>query len=64
MICQLSHFPHYKDHSKVSEGKQWYDFINEFDPQNEDFKPKLKDIWTIIFTSGTTGDPKRCCSYL
>ena len=51
-------FPHYKDHSKVSEGKQWYDFINEFDAQTEDFKPKLKDIWTIIFTSGTTGDPK------
>ncbi|SVA78623.1 uncharacterized protein METZ01_LOCUS131477 [marine metagenome] len=51
-------FPHYKDHSKVSEGKQWYDFVNEFDPQTEDFKPKLKDIWTIIFTSGTTGDPK------
>ncbi len=51
-------FPHYKDHSKVSEGKQWHDFINEFDPQTEDFKPKLKDIWTIIFTSGTTGDPK------
>lgn len=51
-------FPHYKDHSKVSEGKQWYDFINQFDPQTEDFKPKLKDIWTIIFTSGTTGDPK------
>lgn len=51
-------FPHYKDHSKVSEGKQWYDFINQFDPQTEDFKPKLNDIWTIIFTSGTTGDPK------
>ena len=51
-------FPHYKDHSKVSEGKQWYDFIDQFDPQTEDFKPKLKDIWTIIFTSGTTGDPK------
>ena len=51
-------FPHYKDHSKVSEGKQWHDFINEFDAQTEDFKPKLKDIWTIIFTSGTTGDPK------
>ena len=51
-------FPHYKDHSKISEGKQWYDFINEFDAQTEDFKPKLKDIWTIIFTSGTTGDPK------
>ena len=51
-------FPHYKDHSKVSEGRQWYDFIDQFDPQTEDFKPKLKDIWTIIFTSGTTGDPK------
>ena len=51
-------FPNYKDHSKVSEGRQWYDFIDQFDPQNEDFKPKLKDIWTIIFTSGTTGDPK------
>ena len=51
-------FPNYKDHSKVSEGRQWYDFIDQFDPQTEDFKPKLKDIWTIIFTSGTTGDPK------
>ncbi|MFL2637097.1 MAG: AMP-binding protein [Flavobacteriaceae bacterium] len=51
-------FPNYKNHSVVDTGHQWYDFINKFEPQTEDFKPKLKDIWTIIFTSGTTGDPK------
>ena len=51
-------FPHYKDHSKVSTGHQWHEFINKFDAQLEDFKPNLKDVWTVIFTSGTTGDPK------
>ena len=51
-------FPHYKDHSKISTGHQWHDFLNKFDPQTENFIPNLKDIWTIIFTSGTTGDPK------
>ena len=50
--------PHYKNHSVVSEGKQWFDFINSFEPISENFQPKLSDIWTIIFTSGTTGDPK------
>ena len=51
-------FPHYKDHSEVKEGKQWFDFINSFEPMSENFQPKLTDVWTIIFTSGTTGDPK------
>ena len=51
-------FPNYKNHSKVEVGHQWHDFINKFDAQTEDFKPNLKDIWTVIFTSGTTGDPK------
>ena len=51
-------FPQYKDHSKIEVGHQWHDFINKFDAQTEDFKPNLKDIWTVIFTSGTTGDPK------
>ncbi|MDB0069219.1 AMP-binding protein [Flavobacteriaceae bacterium] len=51
-------FPQYKDHSKIEVGHQWHDFINKFDAQNEDFRPNLKDIWTVIFTSGTTGDPK------
>ncbi len=51
-------FPQYKDHSKIEVGHQWHEFINKFDAQTEDFKPNLKDIWTVIFTSGTTGDPK------
>ena len=51
-------FPLYKDHSKIEVGHQWHDFINKFDAQTEDFRPNLKDIWTVIFTSGTTGDPK------
>ncbi len=51
-------FPHYKKHSKIDVGEKWFDFINRFDPQSDDFYPKNNDIWTIIFTSGTTGDPK------
>ncbi|MBK56435.1 MAG: AMP-dependent synthetase [Flavobacteriaceae bacterium] len=51
-------FPHYKNHSKIDFGEKWFDFINRFDPQSDDFYPKNNDIWTIIFTSGTTGDPK------
>ena len=51
-------FPHYKDCSKISEGHQWFDFINKFEPQQEDFYPDHSDMWTIIFTSGTTGTPK------
>jgi len=51
-------FPHYKNHSKIDVGEKWFDFINRFDPQSDDFYPKNNDVWTIIFTSGTTGDPK------
>jgi len=51
-------FPHYKEHSKINTGYQWHDFINKFNAQTHDFVPDLKDVWTIIFTSGTTGDPK------
>ncbi len=51
-------FPHYENNSKVEEGYQWDEFINRFSPQEEDYHPKLSDIWTIIFTSGTTGNPK------
>ena len=51
-------FPHYKGCSEISVGHQWFDFINKFEPQQEDFYPNRNDIWTIIFTSGTTGTPK------
>lgn len=51
-------FPNYKGHSNITEGHQWFDFINQFEPLQEPHKPKLTDVWTIIFTSGTTGSPK------
>ena len=51
-------FPHYKNHSKILKGEKWFDFIERFEPQTENFQPNLNDVWTIIFTSGTTGDPK------
>ena len=51
-------FPHYEGFSQINEGFQWFDFINKFEPQTEDYSPNMNDIWTIIFTSGTTGSPK------
>ena len=51
-------FPHYENNSKVDDGFQWHEFINKFSPQEENYHPKASDIWTIIFTSGTTGNPK------
>ena len=51
-------FPHYEGNSKVNEGYQWDDFINKFEPQTENYYPLKDDVWTIIFTSGTTGDSK------
>ena len=51
-------FPHYKGCSKIDEGHQWHAFINQFEPLEHPHQPKLNDTWTIIFTSGTTGNPK------
>ena len=51
-------FPHYNGCSKIEEGHQWEAFINQFKPLETPHQPKLSDTWTIIFTSGTTGNPK------
>ena len=51
-------FPHYEGNSKIDRGYQWNDFINQFEAQKENYHPNVDDIWTIIFTSGTTGNPK------
>lgn len=51
-------FPHYEGNSLVEEGEQWHTFINRFEPLAGNYYPELEDIWTIVFTSGTTGTPK------
>ncbi len=51
-------FPHYKGCSKVTRGFKWHDFINSYEPIQNPNIPKLSDLWTIIFTSGTTGNAK------
>ena len=51
-------FPNYKGYSVVDRGDQWFDFINRNEPLDKPHIPKLSDLWTIIFTSGTTGNPK------
>lgn len=51
-------FPHYKGGSKVEVGEEWNDFMNRFEPIEGEPSAGLDELWTIIFTSGTTGTPK------
>lgn len=51
-------FPHYKGNSKITEGHQWNEFLDKFEPMQESPIPALEDLWSIVFTSGTTGTPK------
>ena len=52
--------PHYKGNSKVTEGQQWSEMMAKHQPLTDDEVTQIymDDIWTIIFTSGTTGTPK------
>ena len=54
----LIKFPHYDGCSNVTKGHEWFDFIDSHEPMQNPNKPKLSDLWTIIFTSGTTGNAK------
>ena len=51
-------FPNYAGCSKVDIGHKWHEFIDKHEPITNPHNPKLSDLWTIIFTSGTTGNPK------
>jgi len=51
-------FPKYTDHSVIEKALQWKDIMTDFEPLKEVQKPNMDDIWSIIFTSGTTGTPK------
>jgi long-subunit acyl-CoA synthetase (AMP-forming) len=51
-------FPNYKGFSLVDRGEEWFDFLGKYNSMKNPHIPKLSDLWTIIFTSGTTGNPK------
>lgn len=51
-------FPHYEGNPKVTIGENWNDLMANIAPASDNFVPNLDDLWTIKFTSGTTGTPK------
>ncbi len=51
-------FPHYEGNAEVTAGEDWNDLTANVAPTTDNFVPELDDLWTIKFTSGTTGTPK------
>ncbi|MFK7905404.1 MAG: AMP-binding protein [Chitinophagales bacterium] len=55
---QVIRFPHYEGNAKVEIGTDWAALLNQHEAQTENFIPDPNSLWTILFTSGTTGSPK------
>ena len=51
-------FPHYGDDAKATVGADWDETVAAYEPVTANFVPDIDDLWTIKFTSGTTGTPK------
>ena len=51
-------FPNYKGFSIIDRGEEWFDFLGKYNSMKNPNIPKISDLWTLIFTSGTTGNPK------
>lgn len=51
-------FPHYEGNAKVNIGLEWEALMEKSEPATDQYRPQLDDLWTILFTSGTTGSPK------
>ena len=55
---QIIAFPHYEGNSKVDEGYAWDGLIAAYDPLPGSPSRHLDEIFSILYTSGTTGVPK------
>lgn len=51
-------FPQYKGNSQITIGQDWDEVLEKHEGIQENISPNLDELWTIIFTSGTTGSPK------
>ncbi len=48
----------YDGQAKIDRGTDWMELINNNEPLTDLVYPDIESLWTIIFTSGTTGTPK------
>ena len=55
---QVIKFPHYEGNATITVGEDWDDLVAKHPPKEDNFIPDPDDLWTIKFTSGTTGTPK------
>ena len=55
---QVIKFPHYEGNATINIGENWKELVAKHSPNTDNFAPNLDDLWTIKFTSGTTGTPK------
>ena len=51
-------FPHYKGNDLIDVGEDWNQILERTEPLQGKPSAELDDLWTIVFTSGTTGTPK------
>lgn len=61
IVNKLDHvirFPHYKGSVQLEVGHDWDELLAKSTPFIESPIPEIEDLWTILFTSGTTGSPK------